>query len=255
MFIDDSTDRVTAGKIDVIARNARIRGRRPLIYSHSAVTDAREIKGYGLSNAVNIAKSLVDGGQYDLVAPTAALSFGHAGLPAGSPLGLSGQGELERAITYHRNNLGGSNEPVIGVGVSMGTMNWLVYTFQHPGEVAALILFSPVWDIPGYYAANTQGNRAAIGTAWNKTYPTALPAEADIHALTLADSPDVPMYLVDSSDDPYTVAYNLSKYNTWRSAWGSGLIERQALGAVGHGNGTIGAADLNAINTWLESVV
>lgn len=253
MLIDDSLNRVTAGKVDVIARNARIRGRNVLIYMHSAASDAREIMGWSLPNATKIAKALVDDLQFDLVAPTAGSSFGNAGLAANSSLNLSHQGEMERAISHHRASLGGSNDPVVLVGTSMGTINSLVYTFEHPGLVAALILFSPTWDVAGYYAANTQGTRANIGTAWNKTYPAALPSQADIHARTVAASPNVPLYVVDASNDPYTTTYNNNKYTTWRNAWGN--VQRQALGAVGHGDGTIAAANLTAIKDWLQSVL
>lgn len=253
MLIDDSVGRITAAKIDVVARNGRIKGRNPLIYMHSAASDAREIMGWSLPSTPKIARAFVDDLQFDLASATAILSLGHAGLPASSSIVAAGKGEIERAITYHRTTLGGSSDPVVLMGTSMGSTNCLVYALQHPGEVAALILFSPVWDLAGYYAANTQNIRADIGTAWNKTYPAALPSEADIHALTVANAPNIPMYLVDASNDPYTTTYNSSKYTTWRNAWGN--VTRQALGAVGHGEGTTAAADMTPIKNWLQSVL
>lgn len=255
MLISDSIGRIAAGDVDVLARNGRIRGRNPLIYMHSAASDAREIMGFSLPSTLKIARALIDDLQFDLAAPTSLLSLGTAGLPASWPSSFAGKGDMETAIAYHRANLGGSSGPIVLVGTSMGSTNCLVYAFQHPGEVAAIILFSPVWDLYGYYAANTQGTRTDIATAWGVTYPTLPHAAADIHQLTLTSGILVPpLYLVDASNDPYSTSYNSGKYTTWRNAW-TGGVTRQALGAVGHGEGTTAAADMTPIKAWLQAIL
>lgn len=65
-------------------------------------------------------------------------------------------------------------------GVSMGGAVALRWAGANAAKVASVGGCMPLPDVKPAYDANTAGLRAAIGTAWGVTYPTAIPAGANL---------------------------------------------------------------------------
>lgn len=244
MISSPSTDRIVAGQVDAFAAPTPVvLGGQPVLYAHSAASDAREMLGLALTAVRSVTRTIVERCGLNVASVSCTGSFGTAGLATGDPIGNCA-GRLEAAAAAHEarfDTLG----PIGGIGTSMGTTDLLVYALEHPGDVAWLVLFCPVFDPAGYYAADTAGSRSAIGTGWGVTYPTPLPAEADVYdRITEGGLDGLPVLWIGSSDDPYSTGDFAEKYAEVVAATGG---HQQALGAVGHGNGAVAAADLDAV--------
>jgi pimeloyl-ACP methyl ester carboxylesterase len=75
---------------------------------------------------------------------------------------------------------GCASDKVCLYGISMGAAVALRWAIGNPTLVAAGYGTAPVSDISDIYTNNRASLRASIGTAWGVTYPTALPAGADL---------------------------------------------------------------------------
>lgn len=251
MIIGDSTGRVHAGEVDVFAEPwPRVPGRYPVVYNHSAAADATELRGGSLPAVFAVTQYLVDIMKFSILCATMWPSLGAAGLPAGSSVGLaSWRGRVEEEVAVHASTFG-SSDPIGLYGVSMGTTNSLIYALEHPANVRWMVLFSPVALLVEYELANTGGNRALIDTAWNVSSGN-MPSQSDIYTRIMAGGlGSIPVLWIESSDDGYSNGAFATKYSQIIAATGG---FHQALGAVGHGNGTVAAADLAAMGAFIQA--
>lgn len=112
---------------------------------------------------------------------------------------------LTAAHTYLASASGASATKVHMLGMSMGHALALRYAALNPTKVASVTGIIPLVDINAMYAADyPAGSQASIGAAWGVTYPTPLPAGADLlaQAPTL-QSNAIPYRAYYSSVDPY----------------------------------------------------
>lgn len=98
---------------------------------------------------------------------------------------------VDTDLTAVATAVGCSDDKVHLVGASMGAGVALLYGIANPTKVASMTLCIPMASIIALYDNNNGGHRAGIGTAWGVTYPTPLPAGADIlaNAATLSGIP------------------------------------------------------------------
>jgi hypothetical protein len=87
------------------------------------------------------------------------------------------------------------------IGASMGGAVATRWAINNPTKVATMTLLIPMTSILNTYELNTGGLRAAIGTAWGVTYPTPLPAGANLlgNAGVLAGIPTRMYYAPDDT--------------------------------------------------------
>jgi pimeloyl-ACP methyl ester carboxylesterase len=250
MIIGDSTSRIRSGQVDVVAEAwPTVRGRYPVIYNHSAASDAREQAGWSLPSTRPITKALVDKLKFNIVGTSAVSNLGAAGLPAGSAVGNPiHRGAVADAVAYHTTTYDSSGD--IGMyGTSQGTASSLVYALEHPGTVRWMVLLSPVPLLKEYEADNFGVGTANLDISWACTIHN-MPAKADLYTRIMAgELAGVPILWIDSSDDGYSHGPYATKYNQLVAATG-GL--RQALGAVGHGDGTSAAANIQGIIDFIQ---
>lgn len=137
-----------------------------------------------------------------------------AGLVAGSGLPciageMSGQSfandavmaDIDTAVTYMANLTDVSSSRFHLIGASMGAYVGLRYATEHPERVASYTGMIPLCDLVYAYENNTLGLRAQIGTAWGVTYPTPLPARADVTSTASALNGVVPARFYYATDD------------------------------------------------------
>lgn len=143
----------------------------------------------------------------------------------------------------------------IAIGISGGCGAMVNYIGKSPGHVAdfaALVLILPLWDLDYHYQNDLPtGSRAAIGTAWGITHPTALPANAspkDNAALISAAA--IPTRIYYATDDTICDATRAAEMVTALGAGASSI----SLGALGHTDAAIGAIDKPDLMAWLLSV-
>lgn len=139
---------------------------------------------------------------------------------------------IGQARTYLEANADVDPDKVILVGFSMGgSLAWR-YAGLNPSEVAAIAGIMPLCDMDEIYQGNLGGLRAAIGTAWGVTYPTALPADA--HPLTqyaaAITGANIPSRIYYSDADTFISTTSISAMGT---ALGTTPIEHDPTNA-GH---------------------
>lgn len=110
----------------------------------------------------------------------------HAGIPvvAGYMSGDSFANDLSmtdmtNALTL-LDNSGCSVDKVHLFGISMGGTLAIRWAAQNPSKVASIQGVIPATSIDRIYQQNPAGLRTAVGNAWGVTYPTPLPAGADL---------------------------------------------------------------------------
>lgn len=157
---------------------------------------------------------------------------------------------INSAITYLSANAGVPSTKVILIGASMGGALALRYASLNPSKVAAIVGIIPLTNINTIYQSNAGGLRAAIGTAWGVTYPTALPAGANLPVLASALNGVVPSRLYYSDADaliPYADVLAMA------SIAGSEAIEYDPTNS-GHTETTIGAVQ-NRGNGFASEII
>jgi pimeloyl-ACP methyl ester carboxylesterase len=213
--------------------------RPPALFMPSAALGgfAGESFGIGLTAVRAKVRAIAQQG-FEVVAPTTGFTFGVSGMPDASP--LTGAGQMEASLAYH----GGTGRAVL-MGVSMGCANSLIYALEHPGQVAAMVLMSPAFDLKNVYMTNFDGNRVALGAAWGVVYPAPFPPVADV--MTRApELAGIPIFMPYASDDAYS--FDIA---TFAAAIGPSAVI-QNVGAVGHGNGTVLATSTQAVIDFVQ---
>lgn len=142
------------------------------------------------------------------------------------------------------------------LGVSMGGGTAVRYAALNPTKVESITGIIPMANIDALYQANTLGLRASIGTAWGVTYPTALPAGANLLAQAPAiATADIPVrFYYDDADAAIDPADVLAL------AVACDATTFEIPPDLGHVEGTIDAcADIGGTNWsgligWLDSL-
>lgn len=175
----------------------------------------------------------------------------HAGIPlvAGTMSGNSwandaSMTDMDNALTLLAES-GCSTGKVHLFGVSMGCTQALRWAGQNPTLVASIEGLLPATDIDRLYQSDAGGTRASIGTAWGVTYPTALPAGADLTATyATIDANNIPVRLHYSTNDgvidPADVIADAALMGataiSMGAAGGHGEIPIGVFNALGSGN-------------------
>lgn len=186
----------------------------------------------------------------------------HAGIPVVSGQMSGDSFANDNAMTDMTNALpllaqaGCSTTKVHLIGMSMGCLLAIRWAGLNPTKVASIQGVIPATSIDRLYQTNAGGLRASIGTAWGVTYPTPLPAGADLtgaYATILANS--IPVRLHYTSSDAFIDP--------------AGLIADAALmgattvdlgGTSGHTEATIGlfnalgSGDSTDYISWIEGL-
>lgn len=128
------------------------------------------------------------------------------------------------------------------IGVSMGAAAGVRYASTYPSKVASFTGIIPLSSIINTYTNDVAGLRASIGTAWGVTYPTALPAGADLVTLSAAMTA-IPSRLYYSDPDTSVPVADVTALGT---AMGADVVSLgTALGHTEAGINDIGATTLS----------
>lgn len=99
---------------------------------------------------------------------------------------------------------GCSTSKVHLLGISMGGLSAIQWAGNNISKVASIQGIIPATSIDRIYQTNAGGLRASVGTAWGVTYPTPLPAGADLSAEMAAIlSAGIPVRLHYTSSDTF----------------------------------------------------
>lgn len=110
---------------------------------------------------------------------------------------------------------GADADKVLVVATSMGNATAIRLVIEHPDLVAGIVGFIPMVSIVNAYEDDILGLRSAIGTAWGVTYPTPLPADADLlaQAGTILSN-GIPMLLFFDEADPVIDSADVAAFAT-----------------------------------------
>jgi pimeloyl-ACP methyl ester carboxylesterase len=151
---------------------------------------------------------------------------------------------VDDAVDYHRASRQGTADGPVLFGVSAGATTCLRYTMDGTYTPAAVVLLIPVIDLAARYADNTGGNQTLIAAAWGVTAPAALPADADL--LDRANEIGCPVLAYYASDDVW------SDDIATMAAASPQPFTAVNVGALGHDNAAIAAADIDQLITFVQ---
>jgi S-formylglutathione hydrolase FrmB len=155
------------------------------------------------------------------------------------------------AITYMNGRFSTHPTKACILGISMGGGTGIRYAGLNPSKVSALIGIIPMVDIDHLYQNNILGLRAAVGTAWGVTYPTALPADANLDTYgAIIDANNIPTkFWYDDVDTAILAADVVSM-----AALTGGTAVEIDPSDLGHTEGSINAAQTMGAGAAKEMV-
>lgn len=155
------------------------------------------------------------------------------------------------AKTYLIAQTGCASDKVLLVGASMGGGVAVRWAGQNPTQTAAYVGIMPMSDMSDIYVNNRLGLQATIGTAWGVTYPTALPAAADLsqYATTMKDN-GIPAKIYYSSADTAVLPATVT---TLATTMGATAIQHDP-GALGHSEGGFQQMSTYSSGDWSDLV-
>jgi pimeloyl-ACP methyl ester carboxylesterase len=230
-------DRFAAGIVDASQTPRTFAKRPPILMLHGAGTvDASVIVGgIGTHPKTDILVHALAEDGWPVMGTT------HTNLWA--PTGGLTLTRITAAIAYARANFKASNAPAIVMGMSMGAHISLRYHKVY--GATALVGFIPAINLTAMRALNNAGIRSQVDLMYGVTYPAALPAGVDPY-LDTASYTTLPMSFWGASDDPYCLPSYLTNFCT-----ATGGVQHN-VGALGHTDAAIGAADIPTILTFLD---
>lgn len=164
--------RAEVGAFDAMFQPRVINGGYPIVACHGATGAWFQWMSQSFPRMHQLLVEAANGG-----IPSVAPNLG--GDTWGNP---TGTGLVDDALDAIGLASGADDSKAHLIGASMGAGVALEYAIANPTKVASMTLCIPMASIIALYNNNNGGFRAAIGTAWGVTYPTALPAGADILA-------------------------------------------------------------------------
>ena len=221
-----SSGRFTSGVVDGFIA-PRIRRDKPLVVACHGAGITVTAAGWLEVSELYIVEALAAAG-YPVVIPTLTDLWGNA----------TATNRVADAITWGRANLGGNNDPVVGLGGSAGMISVLHAHDITPMACAVGII--PALDMENLRDTDAVGVRSEIDTAWGVTYPAALPAGAN-PAENTSNYTDLPMQLHYSTTDAVTLPISTTDFAT---ATGAELVD---LGTNGHTEASVAAVDHDAV--------
>lgn len=229
------TGRIVAATKDAIVRPNRPNAKRPVLFFHAAAAGAAQAVGLEatfLPSCEKIVSAIADQG-FTVACVTGQDKWGNA----------TAMSNAVSALAYLRGTLGQSAAAPIVVGTSMGSAAALRYAALNP--VACVVGILSIPDLSNTYSNNLGGNQANIASAWGVVAPAALPAGADPnrdHRTALAGKP---MQLHYATDDAYS-----TNITAFAAATGA---QTKSLGATGHTDAAVSAADRAAILSFVHA--
>lgn len=229
------TGRIVAATKDAIVRPDHVNAKRPVLFFHAAAAGAAQAVGIEstfLPSCEKIVSAIADQG-FTVACVTSQDKWGNA----------TSMANAASALTYLRSALGQSAAAPIVVGTSMGSTAALRYAALN--AVACVVGVLSIPDLSNAYLNNLGGNQANIASAWGVTAPAALPAGADPnrdHRVALTGKP---IQLHYATDDTYST--NIAAFAAATGA------QTMSLGATGHTDAAVAAADRAAILSFIHA--
>lgn len=149
----------------------------------------------------------------------------------------TGMSRVDAALAYINTTLGTNYTKFHLIGASMGAAIGLRYMALNPQKVVSFTGVIPLTNLIDSYENDVAGLRASIGTAWGVTYPTPLPAGADLVAQApLIAAAKIPCQFFYANDDAICFPADILAMNT--------LVNGKAydVGALGHSENAVFAA-------------
>lgn len=147
---------------------------------------------------------------------------------------------IDDAITYLAAATGVPSTKVCLLGISMGGGTAVRYAEVNPAKVAAVVGLIPFANPQYVYENNIGGLQGAIGAAWGVTYPTPLPAGADLIGNASAiDAANIPVKFW--YDDVDTLIRPIDVTNLAAACGGTATAVEVDPADLGHTEGTIKA--------------
>lgn len=141
-----------------------------------------------------------------------------------------------------------ANAGKVGIlATSQGAATALSWAADHLDEVSWVVALSGIFDLDDVRNNDRNSARAQIDAAWSVTYPAALPANAN-PALRTATLAAFPFLGYIATDDPYDPGG--TAMSTFATVIGG---EMHTVGALGHTDGAVGAADTNRILAFVQA--
>lgn len=229
--------RVAAGEIDTyhVPRNPR-KGKRGVVLVHGFGGGVPPQFAGGGVYASALAAGIVDAGIPCMSAEMADNAFAND----------THMARITSAWSVLQGLSGCASDKVLLLGISMGGFATIRYASANPSTVAgALLILSGTAMLDGYNT-NSGGFQAAIGTAWGVTYPTPLPAGADLLAECPAMLGRVPSVVYYSTVDTTITPNHVTEY---AAASGAQAIVCDAT--FGHSDLSIGEVPIPAVIRFL----
>lgn len=146
---------------------------------------------------------------------------------------------IDAALSYINSAVGTNYTKFHLFGTSMGASLALRYASLNPTKVVSLTGVIPLTNLISTYEGDLGGLRASIGTAWGVTYPTPLPAGADLvaQAPVIANA-KIPCQFYYANNDTICLPADVLAM--------AALTKGKAydVGALGHSQGAVFAAFL-----------
>lgn len=230
----------TVGQVGAILRPRISRTRNPVVYMHSASSDATESVGAALPSVNSVVLRRIADLGFTIAANTQ---------PAASVGNDTAQSRITDAIAAARAAGAHASAPAVLCGTSMGSSAVLRFAAQNPSLVACVVTWLTIPDLLTAYDDDVNGWRDLIATAYGFTEGDPLPAGIDYARGALATAlTGVPILAHHSSDDAW-----------WTTSSGgatflanTGATEAD-VGALGHTDGSIAATSLPAIADFIEA--
>lgn len=225
--------RATASIQDAIVSPRLYPFRNPTLYLHGVGSAASEAMGAITPSVGPIIAAIADA-RFPVGATTAPFTWGNT----------TGRNQTTDVANWLRNVHLATSDGLILIGASHGTTWAFNYAVANPGTVACIVALLPIADLTAVRDGDILGLRAGIDAAWGVSYPTPLPVASDPMQNTAALS-SIPIQLWYAPDDPVSV--NIASFASSTGA------ELNSVGALGHSDAAIAAADISSIVSFIRT--
>lgn len=246
-----SADRFTVGKTDTILRPRVPKTGKPVVvYDHSAAGNSTEVLGQ-VHPAMGEKLAAIASAGWTVVAPSQPLGFGNGAAAATG--GTTCQGVTTDAIAYHQANLGGTDDPVVLIGCSMGSTTVLRRAGLAPSQVACVVTFLTVADLTVAYINNYGTTAALIASAYSFT-PSDPRVAGDLPSNTCPThqitKPSTPMLLTHGSTDLYSTTSGHVLETEWAASANKTFV---SVPGAGHDNAAVAGVDTEQVVEFIRT--
>lgn len=228
MITTASIGRIQAGKQDVVMHQ-RVRTARPnpVIYCNSATSWPYELGqvSFGVNPHM---RRLVEHG-FVIIAPDMDVNWGNS----------TARAAIDAALAYADTQFGADAAPILA-GASHGSTCVIMYALDGAVDPLCVLTFVTIADLVQVQSSNVGGLGAQISAAWPGGVPDTKGRASEISA--------TPFYMHYASDDPWSV-----NITTFASNHGNTTLDN--VGALGHTDAAMAAADTDALVAFVEAQV